>query len=674
MIDTPRCQLRNATAIQTSTHVSNKQNTIVDDTKILHDLVQQQLKVLNRRAMALATNALFEEALHDATQMKQIASYAPSGYLCAAQIFTMQGRQLAAIHECNKGLQTVSLADPLYDQLQVIKSEAESRQDTCIDFITELPLDIIDNIATRFFPQVIRSYDTASPYLNVSRNWRDRLCACVELRFSLTAFDASSETFHALESYAPFIKGLTLSYDGLHYLQLLPIFTMLRSFTAVCQSCFDVDLLLEALGHVGNNLKELSIESSSGETSLALGEVFRICPNLTTLHCQTINMDMSAAKRTYPKMAKLSLARIFPSMDQTIIQDLFSRLPALHVFSIDQVADPRALLLVPTLCPTVKVLLHDTPLSILPQRSDASNHRCFIKPGLQKLCIDGSKLDTNDFFAMLENNNDTLQELRYWHRALSQPQQQQLMRHRTTTTTSFSDGIMTPLLSQLKHLTTFFCELEDRRSQYIATCVLERAPQLEHVSIKNNFIDTTWNGAIFDALIALKHLHTLELSMRRINDDALQRFADRHCGRAERGATLRHISLGAFYGLCDETLYKVACIPSLESISIESKVVEKMSTLITWMELLGQGCASLKQVRFAGTTTANDQILCHMHYMQSVERVVLSNLPHITDAGIMALLACPRLRHIHIENCSRISYEVLSVLQEKAHISSVHVK
>lgn len=234
MIDTPRCQLRNATAIQTSTHVSNKQNTIVDDTKILHDLVQQQLKVLNRRAMALATNALFEEALHDATQMKQIASYAPSGYLCAAQIFTMQGRQLAAIHECNKGLQTVSLADPLYDQLQVIKSEAESRQDTCIDFITELPLDIIDNIATRFFPQVIRSYDTASPYLNVSRNWRDRLCACVELRFSLTAFDASSETFHALESYAPFIKGLTLSYDGLHYLQLLPIFTMLRSFTAVC--------------------------------------------------------------------------------------------------------------------------------------------------------------------------------------------------------------------------------------------------------------------------------------------------------------------------------------------------------------------------------------------------------------------------------------------------------
>ncbi|CDH54228.1 predicted protein [Lichtheimia corymbifera JMRC:FSU:9682] len=235
MIDTPCCQLRNATAIiQTSTQTSNKQNTIVDDTKTLHDLVQQQLIVLNRRAMALASSALFEQALHDATQMKQIAPYSPSGYLCAAQIFTMQGRQLAAIHECNQGIQTASLTDPLYNQLQVIKSKAELRQDTCIDFITELPLDIIDNIATRFFPRVIRSYDTASPYLNVSRNWRDRLCACVELRFSLTAFDASSDTFHALESYAPFVKGLTLSYDGLHYLQLLPMFTMLRSFTAVC--------------------------------------------------------------------------------------------------------------------------------------------------------------------------------------------------------------------------------------------------------------------------------------------------------------------------------------------------------------------------------------------------------------------------------------------------------
>ncbi|KAI7878874.1 hypothetical protein K492DRAFT_179441 [Lichtheimia hyalospora FSU 10163] len=325
-------------------------------------------------------------------------------------------------------------------------------------------------------------------------------------------------------------------------------------------------------------------------------------------------MDMSASKRTYPKMAKLSLARIFPSMDQTIIQDVFSRLPALRVFSIDHVADPRALLLVPTLCPTIKVLLHDTPLSTLSQESDIFSHRC-IKPGLRKLCIDGSELDTSDFFAVLEENKDTLQELRYWHRPTSQ---QQLVRYRT----GFSDGITTPLVSQLKYLTTFFCELEDRRSQYIATCVLQHASHLEHVSIKNNFIDTTWNDTIFDALVALTNLHTLDLCMRRINDNALQRFADRHCGKAGIGATLKHISLGAFYGLCDETLYKIACIPSLESISID----------------------------------------------------ILSNLPHITDAGIMALLACPRLQQIQIESCDRISDDALSVLKDKAHISNLHVK
>lgn len=422
--------------------------------------------------------------------------------------------------------------------------------------------------------------------------------------------------------------------------------------------------MLEALSNVGSNLKELSIESSSGETSLALGDILNICPNLAALHCQTINMDMSAAKRTYPKMTRLSLARMLPSMDQAIIQQVLSRLPSLRVFSIDQVADPRVLLLVPTLCPTVMVLSHDTPLSILPQQS--SCHR-YIKSGLQKLCIDGSRLETSDFFAMLEGNMDTLQELRYWHRSSSQ---QQSMQHRA----GLSDGIITPLVSQLQYLTTFFCELEDRRSQYIATCVLQSAPRLEHVSIKNNFIDTTCSGAIFDALASLSNLHALDLSMRRINDDALQRFADRHCGKADMKATLKHISLGAFYGLCDDTLYKVAYIPSLESISIDSKVVEKMSTLITWMELLGLGCPYLKQVRFAGTTTANDQILCHMHYMQSIERVVLSNLPHITDAGIMALLACPRLQHIHIESCARISNDVLSVLKEKAHISSLHVK
>ncbi|KAJ8657990.1 hypothetical protein O0I10_006261 [Lichtheimia ornata] len=147
---------------------------VYDATTQLHQPIHSMLTTLDRRAMALSKLANFESALRDANVMQQISPSSPLGYVRAADIYSEQGKQRHVIDVCTRGMMMVDRDDMHYDLLQRAKDNAIQRQDKRIDFISELPIDIV---ATTFLPMIAGDSPLDSlkpcPYLHVSNAWRN---------------------------------------------------------------------------------------------------------------------------------------------------------------------------------------------------------------------------------------------------------------------------------------------------------------------------------------------------------------------------------------------------------------------------------------------------------------------------------------------------------------------
>ncbi|CDH54738.1 predicted protein [Lichtheimia corymbifera JMRC:FSU:9682] len=124
-------------------------NVIADSTCCLQPCIQQLLTHLDNRARALAISGNFEAALKDAARIRQLAPSSAGGYLCAGHVYSLQGRQKAAIAIYDQGLAAAPLSDPCRQLLIQARSIAQERDSNRIDFIKKLPMDIITNIASR---------------------------------------------------------------------------------------------------------------------------------------------------------------------------------------------------------------------------------------------------------------------------------------------------------------------------------------------------------------------------------------------------------------------------------------------------------------------------------------------------------------------------------------------
>ncbi|KAI7878401.1 hypothetical protein K492DRAFT_218131 [Lichtheimia hyalospora FSU 10163] len=146
-------------------------NVITDSTHCLQQCVQEQLSYLDDGTQALATCSHFEAAL----TMQQLDPCSATGYLCAGHVYSMQGRQKAAIEIYDQGLAVVPLSDPSHQQLLDTRSMAQETDSKCIDFIKDFPVDIIEHIAPRILPAEEMAPCELGEYLGVSRVWRERL-------------------------------------------------------------------------------------------------------------------------------------------------------------------------------------------------------------------------------------------------------------------------------------------------------------------------------------------------------------------------------------------------------------------------------------------------------------------------------------------------------------------
>lgn len=199
--------------------------------------------LLYDRATASAACADFETASRDAAEIQTLLPSSPLGFLCQGDIYRQQGRQTAAIEAYENGLGLSSSSSSLeddhhhvYDQLQCNKKDAEYPLSKRIDFISQLPMEIVRCYILPKTMEDRRWYaEVGCPYLHVSRAWRERFLA---VDGGLTFYTASPyEDNSELYAFVPYVGSLKMQ-DYHNHPDETNLFDQV-DFS--CLTCFDLE-------------------------------------------------------------------------------------------------------------------------------------------------------------------------------------------------------------------------------------------------------------------------------------------------------------------------------------------------------------------------------------------------------------------------------------------------
>ncbi|KAJ8658001.1 hypothetical protein O0I10_006272 [Lichtheimia ornata] len=285
---------------------------VYESTIQLHQSLEPIWSALDRRAIGLTKCANFASALRDARVMQHLSPSSALGYIREADIYSEQGRQCQVIRVCNKGLRSVDPMDTHYDDLKRAKIDAEERQDTRIDFISELPLDIV---TTTLIPMIadgrpLHSFNQP-PYLDVSNVWRHRIIECLGGLHYQTGDDDEDE----LSDITKFARHVTLL-EVVGYSNGTWLDDLLRydNFCSLKKLCIDgcspnyVGQLVSSLGSISRTLTHFELEQDGG-TTLPIGNILATCPNLVFLRLTNLcATDISSLPMTtWPKLTSFTI-------------------------------------------------------------------------------------------------------------------------------------------------------------------------------------------------------------------------------------------------------------------------------------------------------------------------------------------------------------------------------
>ncbi|KAJ8657565.1 hypothetical protein O0I10_006629 [Lichtheimia ornata] len=317
-----------------------------DSTTQLHQSLEPILSALNRRAIGLTKCANFESALHDARVMQQLSPFSALGYIREAEIYGEQGKQLEAICVCNIGLSMADTKDTHYDTLQRAKTDAEQRQNTRIDFISQLPLDIvITTLIPMFMDPSYITFSRHNTCLGVSTIWRDRIYRSVDELYFDTALDGAATPCHVIQ-LAHHLKVLKVVDDnpGTWLCDVLcnnKLYS-LRELQIKGSSIACVDDMVSSLKSIGNTLTQLCWYPGS-EIALPIHDILHNCPNLVSLDIsqQSVCNFNSLPTTSWPNITTLCLADAQETVTSDTVIAISKHFPSLKTLSLQPCLDPQ---------------------------------------------------------------------------------------------------------------------------------------------------------------------------------------------------------------------------------------------------------------------------------------------------------------------------------------------
>ncbi|KAJ8652710.1 hypothetical protein O0I10_011655 [Lichtheimia ornata] len=321
--------------------------------------VEQLVQVLNDRARLFANSAQFDAALRDAAAIRTILPGSGFGYLTTGDVQCQQGRYAAAIAMYDQGLAAVPESDQYYQQLQQHRSVAVANSNKRVDYISQLPLDIvITNIIPRVDPKF--HSDFLCEYLYVSRTWKERFLQQPNgLDFD---FGEETETFKRghdqLVRFAPYVQKLHGNvFDDAELEDLFSRgrFSNLKNMNICCNDTTLRRPLVNGLRLIADSLTHLAIYLSP---SIQLRDILESCPNLESLLTMRVDAVMpSSPSSRYPKMKSLALYNLSdPDLTHANMVDVLSRFPFLLSLEIHYTPESSILPILREHCPYLQRL------------------------------------------------------------------------------------------------------------------------------------------------------------------------------------------------------------------------------------------------------------------------------------------------------------------------------
>ncbi|KAJ8658037.1 hypothetical protein O0I10_006308 [Lichtheimia ornata] len=386
---------------------------VYESTQQLHQSLQPVLSALNRRAIGFAKCVNYESAFRDAHLIQQLSPSTALGYLCEATIYSEQGKQYQVIDICNKGLSKVDTSDSHYATLLQAKIDAKQQQDTCVDFISQLPKDIV---ITTLIPMIVKDNLMPCPYVQVADVWSDRIIECFKgLRFEV---DEDDDDMSDVIQFAEHTTSLHVSEysEGTWLGDLISDnpFSSLQKITVAEFTSDDIDHFVSSLQNVSSTLTALELNMMDGP-ELRPTDILMVCPNLISLEI-TGPLDgniNSQRMTTWPALTTLYLmgTRNRITCDQII--NMWKQFPALKELTLSPCTDIQPTLIVSEHCPSMNCLeLWNDDSDITLTFSDEGNHG----HGITKIIIGVSQFDDDtckDTTSIIKQHHDTLEHLRW---------------------------------------------------------------------------------------------------------------------------------------------------------------------------------------------------------------------------------------------------------------------
>ncbi|KAI7878396.1 hypothetical protein K492DRAFT_209002 [Lichtheimia hyalospora FSU 10163] len=554
-------------------------NVITDSTRRLQQCLQEQLIYLDNRARALATCAHFEAALKDATTMQQLDPSSAAGYLCAGHVYSLQGREKAAIEIYDQGLAAVPSSDPSYQPLVDARSIAQEKDRKVIDFIKEFPVDIIEHIASK----ILSTGEKMAPselggYLGVSRVWREKLLLGVQ-RLDIECTTKDDLAYGALlEHVAPYCTCLTLGHEAIGFTRLLPKahFHSLRSLVLLVDCDYTAELSRETLASLPS-LTHLTIKAY--ETNLTLGDILNSCPQLVYLHTECVDHDVSTAPEFHSRLKSLLLWEYLSELD---IPAIIKRLPALEVFVANPFYYSENLKVVQDHCPNLKLIgcndydryHHETTIS-----SDNDDDGT---AGVHTFVIDydeefGKPFHAKHVMNFMIRNRHTLQNIHFWPPGCgdveeNDPSDTPILSHAIQATANDNHD------DQFNQMTRYTQYISHQDDILMARWAARKSPHLKEVElVENDYNGVNIEidiGAFFDDLIGLCDLETLKISLNldvSMDMGSIERFIQYH---STFDSQLHTLVLPKNTRLSMEALDALATLPRLKHLSIHFPLVQ----------------------------------------------------------------------------------------------------
>ncbi|KAI7876342.1 RNI-like protein [Lichtheimia hyalospora FSU 10163] len=648
--------------IQEAANCEDRNNVIAASSQLLNQLREAQLETLDMRASLLADNAQCQLALNDASTMIRLASSHPLGYCRAAAIYSLYGRQRAAIEMCEQGLRAV----PLSNHASLIdgKLVAEKQLAKHVDFISSLPFDLVSHVVSELLDGDELQYDHR--YLVISQTWRQRFLQCTSLVFRLIHqcdHTILLRIHQQLLDDAPNVGKVAVSF---YWEEPAPLLNVLRQGNFISLKELEITgkskkeyhreiihyymiddphFFFDSLSHIANTLTRLTLETDT-EGDVMIQDLLECCTNLDYLryvgdcnHCISRNCQEWSTKYDITQLILQDLAG--GEMDYDLLSAIITRCPALYHLELNGCSNVDILEDIKQHCQRLAYL----SLNFDPER-DMLERPYYIKNhGLQVLEMG---IAHTEFYTKLGTFLATYQD----SLSILSVHINCELDH---VTAPLSDRLQ---MTQLHELNCIY--LVSTVDKYIVPWIIRQAPHLRSVLL---VAADPVDRAILDALAELDFLAKLELrDCAKVDVAGLRHFFERH-GSLGTHSSLHELIL-CILG-CDlesdhaiDLLGRMCTLTNLVLFSVRGITMDGFERfagqLRTWKQL--------QTLRFNNMDCISDHALEIMGHLPSLETLHLSFLNSVTNGGIVQLAGSPSLRHLCVAHCANVDADVVELV------------